>query len=53
MGLGETRMITPPVEGFPSASLSFTITWENCSYTESRSWDCIGRKTFNYTVVDQ
>lgn len=52
-GSGETRTITPPVEGFPRGSLSLTITWENCSYTESRPWDCIGRTTVNYTVVDQ
>ncbi len=52
-GSGETRTITPPVGGFPLGSLSLTITWENCSYTESRPWACIGRKTLNYTVVDQ
>lgn len=52
-GSGEARTITPSFEGFPLGSLSLTITWENCSYTESRPWSCIGRKTLNYTVVDQ
>ena len=52
-GSGETRMITPPVGGFPLGSLLLTIAWENCSYTESRPWACIGRTTLNYTVVAQ
>ena len=52
-GSGETRTITPPVIGFPLGNLSITIKWENCSYTESRPWACTGRKTLDYTVVDQ
>ena len=52
-GSGETRLITPPVGGFPLGSLSLTIAWENCSYTENRPWACIGRKTLNYNVLAQ